>query len=187
MILNMIAIVTLALASISGETAALESSESIVKADLSGIVNFTRISGSSGFAGSPVGFGGTTDPSAMAALKDQGFSTVVNLRLATEDGVDVEASQQAATAAGLKYIHFPFNSSEPGATDVDDFLKLIGDQSNQPVYIHCGSATRAAALWMIGRVLEDGWSLERAGAEARQVAGKPEAAIQFATKYLDSQ
>ena len=52
----------------------------------------------------------------MAVLKDRGFATVVNLRLATESGADVDDSRAAAEAAGLEYIHVPFNPerSRPG-------------------------------------------------------------------------
>lgn len=182
----MIAILTFAAAAISTGVVAGEYQESVSKLDVPGIVNFSMLGHSNGFAGSPVGFGGSTAPAAMASLKEKGFSTVVSLRLASEEGFDVEASQLAAMEAGLEFVHFPFNSSEPGATDVDDFLKIIGDQANQPVYIHCGSATRVAALWMIGRVLEDGWALEQAGEEARQIAGKPDAATAFATQFLHS-
>lgn len=181
----MIAMVTL-MAAMSGAVTAGDTGKLITKNDIDGIVNYSKIIGPDGFAGSPVGMGGATDPEAMAALKDQGFSTVVNLRLASEEGVDVAAGQDAAAQAGLNYIHFPFNSSQPGATDVEDFLAIIGDQANHPVYVHCGSATRAAALWMIGRVLRDGWTPEQATAEVQQIAGKPDSAVTFATQYLSS-
>lgn len=108
---------------------------------------------------------------------------MINLRLADENGNDVEASHAAAEAAGLNYIHLPFSTKNPG-TVIDDFLAAIGAPENQPVYVHCGSATRVAALWMIGRVLEDGWDIDQARAEAEQIAAKPEQAIAFATKYL---
>jgi uncharacterized protein (TIGR01244 family) len=162
------------------------SRETVGKMDMPGIVNYTIIDGSSGVAGPSIGFGGATEPSAMAELKEQGFTTVINLRLATEDEVDIEASRLAAEKAGLSYIHLPFDTAEPASGVVDEFIRLVGASSNQPVYVHCGSATRAAGLWMISRVLEDGWTPEQAASEARQVAGKPEAAVEFANGYLDS-
>ena len=184
--LRLIPIIALVTAAFAANTVAEPSAESLVKLDIPGIVNFSKMSGSTGFAGPFVGFGGATEPSAMAALKEQGFTTVVSLRLATEEGFDVEASQQAATEVGLTYIHFPFNSKQPGPTDVEDFLEIIGDRANQPAYIHCGSATRASALWMIGRVLNDEWTREQAAEEARQIADDPAKALAFATQYLDA-
>jgi len=159
----------------------------IEKVDIAGIENFSRLSGASGFGGSVAGFGGATQPSAMASLKSEGFVTVVNLRLADEEGVDVTGSQAAAESAGLQYIHLPFDPENPTPGVVDKFLDAVGDEANQPVYIHCNSATRVAALWMIGRVLEDGWAIEPATEEVTFIAGDPPESVAFATAYLASQ
>ena len=158
----------------------------IDKIDVPGIVNFARVDNSQGFAGSPVGFGGATEPSAMAQLNSKGYVTIINLRLEDEEGMDVEASQKAAEAAGLRYVHLPVDPENPVPAAIDRFLDAAGDRANQPLYIHCNSATRAAALWMIGRVLKDGLDPERASKEAEAIAAKPEDAIAFATAYLAS-
>jgi len=157
------------------------------KVDAPGIENFSEIRGDAGFGGSLVGFGGATSPEAMPWLKRQGFVTVVNLRLAGETNADVDASRAAADAAGLKYVHIPF---DPGgadvATTVATFLATVSAKTNQPVYIHCSSATRAAALWMIGRVVDDHWTVDAAGREAESIARKPDQAIAIATRYLEA-
>jgi hypothetical protein len=49
---------------------------------------------------------------------------------------------------------------------VDGFLKAVTDKKNQPAFIHCASANRAAALWMVKRIVVDKWDAERAAAEA---------------------
>ena len=157
------------------------------KVDAPGIVNFSRIDGERGFGGSPVGFGGATQSAAMTWLRGEGFATVINLRLASEEGADVDGSRAAAQEAGLNYIHLPFNPGNPDPDVVDNFLDAVGDKANQPVYIHCGSATRAAGLWMIGRVLVDGWAVDAAGEEAEQIAAKPADAVALATNYITSQ
>ena len=150
------------------------------------IRQYSRIDGPSGLAGSMVGFGGATPPSAMSWLRGEGFTTVLNLRGATEEGVDLEGCRAAAGAAGLNYVHLPFDPRDGDTQVVDDFLAAIGDGANQPVYIHCASATRVAALWMIGRVLRDGWELDAAREEAAGIAAKPADADAFATHYLAS-
>ena len=81
---------------------------------MKGVDNFSRIEERPGVAGSPVGFGGATQPSAMPWLKGEGFAAVINLRLADEPGAQVEESRVAAEEAGLKYIHLPVRSQEPG-------------------------------------------------------------------------
>lgn len=149
------------------------------KHDIPGIRNFTQV-------GQTVAFGGATQPSAMAALKERGYASVINMRLANEKGVNIEAARSAAEAAGLDYIHIPFNSSNPDPQLLDKFLAAIDDSDNQPPYVHCGSATRVAALWMIKRVQQDGWPIDMASKEAEMIAGKPQQAIAYASNYLSA-
>jgi len=158
----------------------------VVETDMDGVENFSIVSDTTSFGGVKVGFGGATNPSAMSGLRSEGFIAVVNLRLTTEEGATVDAGRAAAQAAGLKYIHLPFDDENPDKRVVDDFLATVRDKVNQPVYIHCNSATRVAALWMIGRVLEDGWEMNDAIKEGKKIAEKPDEAAIFATKYVES-
>jgi uncharacterized protein (TIGR01244 family) len=159
-----------------------------IKQDVPGIVNFSEITGNTGIGGSVVGFGGATAPAAMQWLHEQGFTTVINLRSADETGADVDATRAAAEAVGLRYVHVPYNPQlAPAeiAPAVHAFLETLGARQNQPVYVHCNSATRAAAFWMIARVLDDHWQFDAAAAEAQSIAGKPAVAVDLARKYLD--
>ena len=156
------------------------------QAEMTGISNFSKIEDASSFAGPLVGFGGATLPAAMPSLKAAGFTTVINLRMAGEEDADIEANRAAADQAGLHFVHLPLDTDSPDPAVMNTFLATLGSSEYQPVYIHCGSATRAGALWMIGRVLEDGWEIEAASAEVEVIAEKPSAAIAFATGYLAS-
>jgi uncharacterized protein (TIGR01244 family) len=151
----------------------------VQKQEMAGIRNYSRVDAT-------VGCGGATDPAAMAGLKKEGYVSVINLRLATEDGANVDAGRAAAQAAGLKYIHLPLNAAMPDSKVVDSFLAAVGDRSNQPVYIHCGSANRVGGVWMIKRVLQDRWPLDRALAEARAIGLNNPALQAFATDYIKS-
>lgn len=156
------------------------------KVDAPDITNFTRADGAPVFAGPLAGLGGATAPSAMGWLRDEGFVTVINLRVATEAGAEIDGSRAAAEAAGLHYLHLPFDPGRPDPDLVNRFLATVGEEANQPVYIHCSSATRAAALWMIGRVAADGLGLDAASKEVEAIAPRPTDAIAVATKYLAS-
>ena len=151
---------------------------------MEGIEYFSRIEGPGGLAGSMVGFGGATQIDALPRLKEAGFKSVINLRLATEKDANVEGKRAAAEAAGLNYIHMPMQPKDTDQHYVAEFLAAVEDPENQPVYIHCHSATRVAALWMILRVLEDGWDVGKAREEAEGIAGRPEEAIAFANYYI---
>ena len=151
----------------------------VQKQEMAGIRNYSRVDAT-------VGCGGATDPSAMAGLKKEGYVSVINLRLPTEDGANVDAGRAAAQAAGLKYIHLPFNAASPDPKVVDSFLAAVADRSNQPVFIHCGSANRVGGIWMIKRVLQDKWALDRARTEADAIGLSSPALATFATEYINS-
>jgi uncharacterized protein (TIGR01244 family) len=110
--------------------------------------------------------------------------SVINLRMANEPGADIDAGRAAAQAAGLKYIHLPFNVAMPDAKVVDAFLAAVADKSNQPVFIHCGSANRVGGVWMIKRALQDGWPIERAQAEGEAIGLSNPQMTAFALSYI---
>ena len=99
-------------------------------------------------------------------MKKLGYASVINLRVATEPGAEIDASAAAAQAAGLRFIHLPFNASSPDPMLVDKFIAAITDAKNQPAFIHCASANRAATLWMVKRMVVDKWDADRAATEA---------------------
>jgi uncharacterized protein (TIGR01244 family) len=149
----------------------------VTKSEIPGITNFSRVDAT-------IGCGGATQPSAMAALGKEGFKSVINLRLATEQGVDIHASRTAAQSEGMKYIHIPFDTAKPDPALVDNFLAAVSDKSNQPVYIHCGSANRVGAVWMIKRVLQDGWDTQKAQEEAEAIGLTNPKLKMFAVEYI---
>ena len=140
-----------------------------------GVVNYTRIDAT-------VACAGATPPEAMAELKARGFASVINFRTAGERGATVDAGQAAAEAAGLRYHHLPFR--EPSAEVAEAFLATVGDPSNQPAFIHCGSANRVGAMWLIKRVKQDGWAVDDALAEAETIGLRSEGLTEFALAYV---
>jgi uncharacterized protein (TIGR01244 family) len=115
-----------------------------------------------------------------------GFSTVVNLREASEPGADVDAEAVAAKAAGLNFVHIPFNVASPAPDVVERFLAAVNKPGNQPAFIHCAGGGRAATLWMIKRVQVDGWDRQKAIDEATALGMANERLKQFAINYLDT-
>ena len=156
---------------------ALPAAAQVKKQEMPGIRNYSRVDAT-------VGWRGATDPSAMAGLKKEGYVSIINLRLPTEEGANIDAARAAAQSAGIKYIHLPFNAAMPDTKVVTDFLGAVADKSNQPVFIHCGSANRVGAMWMIKRALQDGWTVERAQAEAEAIGLQNPQLKEFAANYI---
>jgi uncharacterized protein (TIGR01244 family) len=149
----------------------------VKKGEVPGVTNFSRVDAT-------VGCGGATQPTAMTELRKHGFNSVINLRVATEQGANVDAGRAAAEAAGLKYIHLPFDTAHPDPKLVENFLSAVADTSNQPVYIHCGSANRVGAVWMIKRALQDGWEIDKAREEAEAIGLSNARLKDFAVEYI---
>ncbi len=165
---------TVALALVAASAAA----QQVQKQDVPGIRNFSRVDAT-------VGCGGATTALAFPLLKQQGFVSIVNLRLASEAGADVETSRTSARSVGLKYIHLPFDTANPSPSLVDDFIRIVTDKANQPVYIHCGSANRVGALWLAKRLVVDKWPEAKATQEAEAIGLTSPALRQFALDYAN--
>jgi len=149
------------------------------KQERAGIVNFTKVD-------AVVACGGATETTALDGLAKDGFKAVINLRLATEANANIEQNAAHAKSLGLNYVHIPFNGQQPDPKAVDQFLATIANKANQPVYIHCGSASRVGSMWMIKRVLQDGWAIDKATEEAKLIGLRGEPLEKFALSYIDS-
>lgn len=142
-----------------------------------GAKNYTRIDAVFACAGA-------TDAAAFPALAGDGFRAVINLRTTGEEGANIDGSRAAATAAGLRFVHIPFDGAAPDPAVLDRFLAAVADPANQPAYIHCASANRASAAWLVKRVMLDGWPLQRAIDEARHLGLTSDRLQAFAVDYL---
>ena len=151
----------------------------VTKQERAGIVNFSKVD-------AVVACGGATDTAALEGLAKDGFKSVINLRLATENGANIEQNAARAKELGLKYIHIPFNGQQPDPKVADQFLAAVSDKSNQPAYLHCGSASRVGSMWLIKRVVQDGWTVEKATEEAKAIGLRGEPLEKFALDYIAS-
>jgi protein tyrosine phosphatase (PTP) superfamily phosphohydrolase (DUF442 family) len=98
-------------------------------------------------------------------LRRLGVRTVIDLR---RDSARDEPG--AVRAAGMRYFNIPLEASRP-ATDEQtaEFLRLVNDPGNWPVYVHCkGGRHRTGALTAVYRIAHDGWTAEQAFREMLQ-------------------
>ena len=152
------------------------SAQQVVKKDINGISTFAQLE-------STIACGGSTKPEAIREIRNMGFKSVINLRLATEEGAMVEEEGAAVRAAGMNYVHLPFNAQSPDPNLIDNFIAAVTRPANTPAYVHCAAGGRAAALWMIKRVKADRWTLDRALVEANAL-GLNDRFRPFAMNYL---
>jgi len=100
-----------------------------VRQEIPDIRNFAKVE-------STVACAGAIRPGAIQEIKRMGYASIINLRLATEQGADIEANTAAAKAADIPYYHIPFSTAAPDAAAVDTFLKTITAPGVQPAFIH---------------------------------------------------
>jgi uncharacterized protein (TIGR01244 family) len=149
----------------------------VTKQERAGIVNFSKVD-------AVVACGGATETSALEGLAKDGFKSVINLRQASEQNANIDQNAARTKELGMKYIHIPFNPAQPDTKVVDSFLAAVADKSNQPAYIHCGSASRVGSLWLVKRVMQDGWTVEKATEEAKAIGLRGEPLEKFALGYI---
>ncbi len=147
------------------------------KQDYPGVTNFTRVDAT-------VACGGATEVATLDLLKKDGFKSVINLRMASEPGVNLEQNQAKAKELGLNYVHIPFSAGAPDPKVFDAFLAAIADQANRPAYVHCGSAQRVGAVWLAKRVMQDNYSIEKATDEAKAIGLTNPGLEKFALQYI---
>ncbi|MBI4444842.1 MAG: hypothetical protein HY645_02935 [Acidobacteria bacterium] len=119
----------------------------------------------------------------LVELKGKGLRSVLSLRLLTKAPIVVE-EEERAKQLGLKYFNVPVDVSRLDESSVDRFLEIVADRSNRPILIHCASAGRVGAFWIVHRVLRDGWSFEKAEEEARRIGLNNRVLLEFARGYL---
>lgn len=153
--------------------------QQVTKQTVPGVTNFSKLE-------TTIACAGATTPEAMPELKKMGYKAVVNLRPASEPGANVPENEAAAKAAGLTYIHIPFNAASPDPAAADKFLSEIVKPANNPAFVHCASANRAAAMWMIKRIDVDHWDADKAGSEAAALGLTNAALKEWALTYAQA-
>jgi uncharacterized protein (TIGR01244 family) len=119
----------------------------------------------------------------LQQLKDDGVRAIINLRPPGEHRAAEEEAR--AKELGLRYFNIPFVFGEPKDEQATEFLKITDDPANRPAFIHCTSAIRVGAFWMIRRVLRDGWTVAAAEAEAQKIGLRESPHLnEFARKYI---
>jgi uncharacterized protein (TIGR01244 family) len=151
----------------------------VKKSNVEGITNFAQVE-------TTVACTGAITPASVAGIKKMGFASIINLRMATEPGAGIEEEAAAAKAAGIKFVHLPLNGASPDPAIADSFIKTITEPGTEPAFIHCASGNRAAAMWLIKRVLVDKWEIDRATDEATQLGLTAAPLKKFALDYINA-
>jgi uncharacterized protein (TIGR01244 family) len=153
--------------------------QSVTRETVPGITNFARLE-------TTIACAGATTAAAVPEVKKMGYASVIDLRVATEPGADIDGEAAAARAAGITFVHLPFDEASPDLAIVDGFLKAVTAPANQPAFVHCASGNRAAAMWLIKRIVVDKWDADRASTEAAALGLTKPTLKTFALQYAQT-
>jgi protein tyrosine/serine phosphatase len=86
----------------------------------------------------------------------------------TKDGRDDE--QGLVEAAGMKFHRIPMTTTDrPSEQAIAEFLSMVNDPANQPVYVHCqGGRHRTGTMTAVYRMTQDHWTATQAYDEMKQ-------------------
>lgn len=95
----------------------------------------------------------------FAELKRLGIKTVIDLRKDSK-----RLAPEWARGQSLNYVNIPLEAGRPATEEeTANFLKLVNDPTNWPVYVHCkGGRHRTGALTAVYRITHDGWTADQA-------------------------
>ena len=97
--------------------------QQVTKESVPGVTNFARLE-------TTVACGGATTAEAVPELKKMGFASIINLRVPTEQGANIEQEAAAAKDAGIKFYNIPFNTASPDPAVPETFLKTLKTPGN---------------------------------------------------------
>ncbi len=126
--------------------------------------------------------GGQPSDDAYAKAMASGFRSVVTLR-SPNDGVDLLRERFMVEKNRLRYFNLPPMAALPRLEQIEEFLDLVRDQANHPMLINCAFAERVAPYMMIFRMVEQGWSENKAIEEAVRSGLKANQAKRLARAY----
>ena len=105
--------------------------------------------------------------------KGEDFRTLAaaGVKLVIDLAAEGDAAEGAnAGAAGMRFVRIPMTTHDvPSPAVVAQFMSLVTDPANQPVYVHCiGGRHRTGVMTAIYRMTADGWNAARAFSEMQQ-------------------
>src|SRR6267142_716372 len=109
--------------------------------------------------------GGQPHHEGFRFLKQQGFKTVINLRIESDEAEVVQG-------LGMNYVQIPIGDLMPWSKiprgAIAKYFEIVNDPANYPIFFHCRrGADRTGAMAAFYRIAVQGWDASKAYSEAR--------------------
>lgn len=94
-------------------------------------------------------------------ISNHGFDVVVNLALPNSSNA-LENEAGLVKSLGMEYIHLPVIWTQPSEDNLRAFFHLLNTSQEKKMFIHCALNKRVSVFMALYRILQQGWSRERA-------------------------
>lgn len=129
------------------------------------------------------GVGGQPSGQAYAKAAASGYRSILTLRN-EQDGIDLLRERAMVERQKMRFFNIPVVPDAPRLKQAEEFLALVRDKNNHPMLINCAFAERVAPLMLIFRMVEQGWSKDKALEETARLGLSKEPLKKFADAYL---
>ena len=121
---------------------------------------FTPLQVVTGFLplGEKVGTAGQPTPEQFTLIRQEGYTSVINLALETSPGA-IPDEAELVTGLGMDYVHIPVEFGAPQPGDLGLFFAAMESLRDQKVFVHCIANKRVSAFMFLYRVLKLGHSI----------------------------
>lgn len=110
---------------------------------------------------------GQIDVTQLTQITQDGFHSVLNLRLPQEPGF-IADEQLKAEGLGLEYVNIPLDIEQINDQITTLILQRISNLP-KPILVHCDNAVRSAAIALMHIATRQGATLEEAFKQAKQL------------------
>jgi protein tyrosine/serine phosphatase len=116
--------------------------------------------------------GGEPDMDGLNRLKNMNIKTIVSFQ---QESDEVATERAMVHAFGMEFYNIPLSVYErPTDEQVLEFLDIVTNQANFPVFVHCASGRdRTGSMIAMYRVVVDGWTIKEAYQEAKDLGFWP--------------
>jgi tyrosine-protein phosphatase SIW14 len=105
--------------------------------------------------------GGQPSEQGFAQLRKMGIRTVVSLRV-------FNSNKKLLSEMGFRQFHISCKNLHPEEEDLIEFLRIVTEPANQPVFVHCRDGTdRTGMMVAVYRMVVQDWPLHEALAEMK--------------------
>ena len=129
--------------------------------DPAGVLNWRRLHDRLTTSGQP-------DAAQLAAIRDLGVATVINLALHTHPHALPDEATSVA-ALGMRYVHIPVEFEAPREEDYRRFQAALAEAEGERVHVHCILNARVSAFLYRHRTETSAATLGQARAEMESV------------------